>query len=159
MSETEILWQLRALPRELEPGRDLWPAVASGIAQRAPRRRNHLRWIAPLAMAASVLLTVGIVSNAQHAAKSPAVDPAGAIASQVVARESRAITDEYQAALRQFDGAPVAAEAKPTLKTLDKSVEQIRRAIADDPDSMFLLEQLRRTYELRLTLTQRAVIG
>jgi hypothetical protein len=36
---------------------------------------------------------------------------------------------------------------------------QIRRAIAADPGSVFLLEQLRRTYELRLDLTQRAVTG
>jgi hypothetical protein len=156
MSETELLWQLRQMPRELEPGRDLWPGIAAGIGQ--PRRAARLRWIAPLAMAASVLLAVGLAYRVQQAAP-PAANPAQAIASTVVARESRAVTDEYQAALRQFDGAPVPAEVAPALRDLDRSVVQIRRAIAADPGSVFLLEQLRRTYELRLDLTQRAVTG
>jgi len=39
------------------------------------------------------------------------------------------------------------------------SVAQIQTAIAADPDSVFLLEQLRRTYDRRLQLTQRAVTG
>jgi hypothetical protein len=47
----------------------------------------------------------------------------------------------------------------PALHELDRSVAQIRRAIAADPGSVFLLEQLRRTYELRLNLTQRAALG
>jgi hypothetical protein len=38
-------------------------------------------------------------------------------------------------------------------------VAQIRRAIAAAPGSVFLLEQLRRTFELRLNLTQRAALG
>ena len=158
MSGTELVWQLRQLPRELEPGRDLWPGIAAGIGQ--PRRAARLRWIAPLAMAASLLLAVGLVYRAQPAVPAgPAVDPAQAIARTVVARESRAVTDEYQAALRQFDGAPVPADVAPALRDLDRSVVQIRRAIAADPGSVFLLEQLRRTYALRLDLTQRAVTG
>jgi hypothetical protein len=160
MSETEILWQLRQLPREVEPGRDLWPAIAEGIArQRAPRRT---RWIAPLAMAASLLLTVGLVGRAQFQGAAAPPSPraeADAISSAVVRSEARAVTDEYQAALRQFRGAPVPAEVAPSLQALDRSVVQIRRAIAADPDSVFLLEQLRRTYSTRLALTQRAITG
>jgi hypothetical protein len=203
MSETEMLWKLRQLPREIEPGRDLWPGIAASIQQ--PRPRAHLRWLAPFALAASVLLTAGIVWRAQHggsampmmAATSPATngtatagtstpgtstpaaaargsaapgvarladsavvaDRSSAIAGTVVARESRAVTTEYQAALRQFDGAPMPSEVAPALHELDRSVAQIRRAIAADPGSVFLLEQLRRTYELRLNLTQRAALG
>jgi len=193
MSETEMLWKLRQLPREIEPGRDLWPGIAAAVGQ--PRARSRARWLAPFALAASVLLTAGIAWRAQHDATAvPAVAVAtpatsskptpelpatrgatatgsmqGALAGDanrsrmitgtVVARESRAVTDEYQAALRQFDGAPLPAEVAPTLHALDQSVAQIRRAIAVDPGSVFLLEQLRRTYELRLSLTQRAVMG
>ena len=160
MSETEILWQLRQLPRELEPGRDHWPAIADAIArQGAPRRA---RWLAPFAMAASLLLAVGLLGHAQFQGAAPVPSQraeADAISKVVVRSEARALTDEYQAALRQFQGAPVPAEVAPTLKALDHSVVQIHRAIAADPDSVFLLEQLRRTYSTRLALTQRAVTG
>ena len=84
---------------------------------------------------------------------------ADAISSVVVRSEARAITDEYQAALRQLQGAPVPAEVQPTLQALDRSVAQIHRAIAADPDAVFLLDQLRRTYSARLALTQQAITG
>jgi len=160
MSETEILWQLRQLPREVEPGRDHWPAIADAIArQRAPRRA---RWIASFAIAASLLLTVGLVGRAWLHGPAPVDAPraqADAISSVVVRSEARAITDEYQAALHQLQGAPVPAEVQPTLQALDRSVAQIHRAIAADPDAVFLLDQLRRTYSARLALTQRAITG
>lgn len=160
MSDTEMLWQLRQLPREIAPGRDHWPAIADAIArQRAPRR---LRWLAPLAIAASLLLTVGLVGRAQLPGATHVNAPGaeGERISRVVVRnETRAVTDEYQAALRQLQGAPVPAEVAPTLESLDRSVVQIRNAIAADPDSVFLLEQLRRTYSTRLALTQRAITG
>ena len=160
MTETDILWQLRQLPREVEPGRDHWPAIADAIArQRAPSRA---RWIAPFAIAASLLLTVGLVGRARLQGPAPVDAPraqADAISSVVVRSEARAITDEYQAALRQLQGAPVPAEVQPTLQALDRSVAQIHRAIAADPDAVFLLDQLRRTYSARLALTQRAITG
>ena len=160
MRETEILWQLRQLPREVEPGRDLWPTIAAGIArQRAPERP---RWLAPLALAASLLLTVGLVGRAQFQNNAQVDMPraeADAIASVVVRSEARAVTEEYQAALRQLQGAPVPADVQPALQALDRSVAQIHRAIAADPDAVFLLEQLRRTYSTRLALPQRAITG
>ena len=76
-----------------------------------------------------------------------------------VSAEARAITDEYRAALRQFDGAPLPAQVEPSIAALDRSVAQIQSAIVADPDSVFLLEQLRRTYDRRLQLTQRAIAG
>ena len=160
MRETEILWPLRQLPREVEPGRDLWPTIAAGIArQRAPERP---RWLARLALAASLLLTVGLVGRAQFQHNAQVDMPraeADAISSVVVRSEARAVTEEYQAALRQLQGAPVPADVQPALQALDRSVAQIHRAIAADPDAVFLLDQLRRTYSTRLALTQRAFTG
>ena len=155
MTETDLRWQLRQLPREIEPSRDLWPGIAEAF-ERRPAPRAH-RWIwSSMAMAASVMLVAGLAWK-QHAAPVPLPSPdASAL---VVATESRAITDEYQAALRQYKGAPVPAAIEPTLGELDRSVVQIQRAISRDPDSVFLLEQLRRTYSTRLALTQRAVAG
>lgn len=153
MTETDLRWQLRQLPRELPPTRDLWPGIEAGIQRptRAPRR-----WLAGLALAASLLLAAGLFWNGPGRGR-PA--PAEDVTARIVHNETRAITDEYQAALRQFEGAPVDARMDPSLRELDRSVTQIKRAIAADPDSVFLLQQLRKTYSLRLALTQRAVTG
>jgi hypothetical protein len=45
------------------------------------------------------------------------------------------------------------------LRELDRSARQIRTALARDPEARFLLERLRRTYSLRLELTQRAALA
>ena len=152
MKETDLRWQLRQLPRELEPGRDLWPGIAAGIA-RPPMQRPR-RWPAALAAAASVLLAAGLFLRANQPAPGPEPQP---LQARLVSTEARAISDEYQAALRQFEGAPVAPQVAPSLSALDRSVAQIQSALVADPDSVFLLEQLRRTYSRRLELTRRAV--
>ncbi len=46
--------QLDALPKSLQPQRDLWPGIAQRLPARAPARRRP--WI-PMSLAASVLLT------------------------------------------------------------------------------------------------------
>ena len=154
MKETDLRWQLRQLPRELEPATDLWPGIAAGIA-RPPLRRPR-RWPAALAVAASMLLAAGLYLRASAPAPGPEAPP---LEAKIVSTEARAISDEYQAALRQFEGAPVATPLAPSISELDRSVTQIQSALVADPNSVFLLEQLRRTYSRRLELTRRAAIG
>jgi hypothetical protein len=131
------------------------PALAVSTPATAPTPTQ-----APTQTATAVPATPGAAARGGvQGALAGDADRSRMITGTVVARESKAVSDEYQAALRQFDGAPLPAEVAPTLHALDRSVAQIRRAIAADPGSVFLLEQLRRTYELRLSLTQRAVLG
>jgi len=154
MTETDLCWRLRQLPREIESKRDLWPAIHAGI-QRRPARTPR-RWLAGLALAATVALAAGLFWNAPDPTSPMTGDQVEAI---VVGNESRAITDEYRAALHQFDGAPLAAQMSHGLREVDRSLVQIQRAIAADPDSVHLLQQLRKAYSRRLALTQRAVIS
>ena len=74
--------------------------------------------------------------------------------------EADAMTLEYNAALRELQAATPGKQAlraeQPALHELDQSARQIRTALALDPEAQFLLERLRRTYSLRLELTQRA---
>jgi hypothetical protein len=155
MKETDLRWQLRQLPRELDLPNDLWPAIEAGI-RREPARPRSTRWPAALAAAATFVLAAGLYWRADQAAMPVEATP---IEARIVNNEARAITDEYQAAIKQFDGAPLAPQVEPSIAALDRSVAQIQSAIVADPDSVFLLDQLRRTYERRLELTQRAVIG
>ena len=152
MTETDLRWQLRQLPRDIDPSRDLGPGIAAAI-ERRPARGAHRWMFSSLAMAASLLLVAGLAWKHVGTTQPLPTPDASAL---VVATESRAITREYQAALRQFDGAPLPRQVQPALGELDRSVVQIQRAIAADPQSAFLLEQLRKTYSRRLELTQRA---
>jgi len=156
MKETDLRWALRQLPREIEPTRDLWDGIEAGIRNAEPVRPSRRKWPAALAAAATLLLAGGIYWRATPTEPAPTTQQ---IEARVVSAEARAITKQYQAAIRQFDGAPLPAQVEPSLAALDRSVAQIQSAIVADPDSVFLLEQLRRTYDRRLQLTQRAVTG
>ena len=151
MGETELRWQLRQLPSEIDPPRDLWPGIAARLPAQAPRRRLK-PWLGGLALAASLSLAVGIAWQM----RTPAAPPANPQA-ELVQREAEAIVREYQAALARFEGAPVPEPLAPALDTLDRSAQDIRSALADDPQATFLLGKLRRTYARRLELTQRAL--
>jgi hypothetical protein len=151
MTESDLRWQLRQLPREIEPARDLWPGIAARVERRSEKVPR--RWLLGLAMAASLLLAAGLAWRTQMPPS--ALDPDAVI----VKAQAREISDEYQAALRQYQGAPIAPEYHASLQSLDRSLAEIHRAIIADPHSVFLLEQLQKTYSRRLALTQRAVTG
>lgn len=158
MTETDLRWRLRQLPRDVEPSRDLWAGIAARIDAPAPRRAPRVWWL-PLAMAASVLVASGIGWRLSAPVSTSAPTAAADLTGHLVAREARVMTIEYESALRQFRGAPLSDSVAGSLHTLDASAEQIRQAIATDPQSVYLLQQLRKTYSRRLALTQRAVIG
>lgn len=163
--------QLRGLRRDVEPASDLWPGIAARLADaprdaRRPgesggRRGPRASRFAPWALAASLVLAVGVAWKTQpplpeSAAPATAADPAA----RMLGRQADAMTREYQAALRELEAAtPDRTEARaeqPVLRELDHSARQIRTALERDPDARFLLDRLRKTYTLRLALTQRA---
>jgi hypothetical protein len=153
-SDADLRWQLRQLPRELDPAHDLWPGIAAGIDSRG--QHGSRRWLVALAMAASLVLAVGIAIRVAPFHREAAPQD---LTAQVVRAEAHSMTRQYQAALRELNGAPMPSALKPSLQTLDQSAAQIRQAIAADPDSVFLLHQLQKTYARRLALTQRAIAG
>lgn len=162
--------QLRALRRDLEPGADLWPVIAARLAEAprearptaAPAGRGHgASRFAPWALAASLVLSVGVAWKMQAPVLAPEAPAAAADpTARLLDRQAEAMTREYQAALRELEAAtPDRSEARaeqPVLRELDHSARQIRTALERDPDARFLLDRLRKTYTLRLALTQRA---
>jgi hypothetical protein len=167
--DASLRLQLRGLRRDIEPGADLWAGIAARIAAEpqaarpaASTRRGHgASRVAPWALAASLALAVGVAWKMQPPSLAPAA-PATArdATAQLLDVQADAMTREYQAALRELDAAkPDHSEARPeqpVLRELDQSAKQIRTALARDPDARFLLDRLRKTYTLRLELTQRA---
>lgn len=151
--DDSLRWRLRGLRQDTLPQRDLWPGIAERIAMTpqvpAPSRSLHVRRLAPWAVAASVLLAVGLVWQ-KHAL--PETEES------LFQREAIALTREYQGALAQFSGTEAPPELAPALDALDRSASQIRSAIDTDPNARFLLDRLRRTYAKRLALSQRAAM-
>lgn len=156
MTETDLRWHLRQLPRDIEPERDLWPGIAARL-QGDHRHRPHARprRFVGMAMAASFLLAASLFWRWQPPPESIREGAAG----DLVQQEARALSKEYQSALRRFDGAQMSTELTPSLEDLDRSLMQVRGALAAKPDSVFLLQRLRAVYSWRLALTQRAVLG
>lgn len=147
---------------ELAPDDDALPQV---VVLR-PREASRRRWFAPMALAASVAvlaMALGLVWKDAAPAQDPAAAAvashdaaAGKAPASLVQREADGMTRQYQAALREIEPATQQALAlKPTFDELDRNTALILDAMARDPDSRLLLEQLRRTYARRLALAQR----
>lgn len=177
-----LRWQLRALRRDAPPSRDLWPGIAARLGEQAspvaaqppavaeaqadapvtalrPRERTRNRWMAPLALAASVAaLAIGIAGQFRAEPESSPVAAQANAPASLMQREADGMTRQYQAAIREI--APATEQAKamqPAFDELDRNAALILDALAHDPDSRLLLEQLRRTYARRLALAQRVV--
>ena len=151
--DQRLRWQLHALRSDVPPANDLWPGIAARI-QAPPARVPRRRAFAGLALAASLLLAFGIGWQLRPLAQAPA--PAAA---SLVQQEAESMTRDYDAAMRRLQAAAPAANDDPVLHELDRSAGLIRDALQRDPDAGFLLQRLRHTYEKRLALTQRALLG
>ena len=149
-----VRWQLQGLRRDIEPGADLWPGIAARIAtvpqtSGAPRARRFVPW----AMAASVMLAVGVVWQMM-----PAAAPGDNQGNPLIRQQAVSMALDYENALARLQQADTHPEMHSAFGDLDRSAAQILTAIDRDPNAAFLLEQLRRTYARRLQLTQRAVM-
>lgn len=152
-----LRWQLRAMRRDEAPERDLWAGIAERIQaqprQAAPQRP---RWIAPVAMAATLVFAIGMVGLWRVSGDGPAnPGPASAQRETLVQLEAQGMQRQYQAAMIEVGASRPPAELQPAFDELDRNAALILDALAHNPDSRLLLEQLRRTYARRLALAQR----
>lgn len=157
----DLLARLRALPAERSLPADGWKRLSAQLPPRVPvaaappaatvvalRQRTRPRWWLPVGAALAASLAVYAVAPWRHA---PALMPA----ESGLQLQADAMAAQYQQAVAALpDG--TAPEWQPALHELDRSVEQIRAAMAQDPCAPHLLGQLKRTYALRLELTRQA---
>lgn len=149
--DERLRWQLRALRTDAPPAHDLWPGIATRIAGRRART-THRRGLAWLAAAASLMLAFGIGWQMRPAAQAPQ-------GVSLVQREADAMTRDYATAMRRMQASAPVSRDDPALHELDRSAALIREALQHDPDAAFLLQRLRHTYEKRIALTQRTLLG
>ncbi len=169
MGDAALSMALRGLRQDVEPSKDLWPGIAARLQasgqQPAPVVRSpHRHWVWPLAMAASLIVAVGLawqlntpISQAGSLADVVAQAPRTGPSVTLIAREADSLTLHYQAALREMKPESVPAGWQPGMDALDRSAVEIRTAMQRDPNSRLLLQQLRSTYTRRLALARRAL--
>ena len=174
--ELEHIRELReraaALPRSLEPSRDLWPGVAASISG-AKVVRGRFGSRALLAAAAAVLVVTSVVtsyfigrSQAVVTVNPPAVVESGPSAVLLASFEGMGVTNyptmraELLDALEARSG-DLSAETMDVvmenLLLIDKAMDRMAVALGEDPENEFLMRQLAGAYRRQVNLLQRAI--
>ena len=133
---------LGGLKRESAPQRDLWPGIDSRIqAQRIRKQRGP--WLVAVGVAASLVLVLtasiglqGLHGNQKAPLHSPPMLPVVAAASD---NSLLPATNRMHPETR--------ALVKANLKIVDSAENQIKRAIAADPDGQYLKSLLSTTQQ------------
>jgi hypothetical protein len=169
--ELDLRRRLRQLPRERTPQNDLWRgiearlATGEGIASLPQRARRVWR---PLLAAAAVALAALLIWRPSMQSLAPAPEIAqvpqtlsspARSGESMLRREADGIALEYRLAIATFADAPLPLELQAATAELDASAQRLHQALREQPEATYLLDRLRRTYEQRLKLTQRGVLG
>jgi hypothetical protein len=160
-----------ALPREIKPGRDLWPGIELAISGRQQRNRW---WSGPLAQAAAVLLLVGGSSGVTYLAiknDGGSLSPVALEGERVFVPVSGSFGSRYNLGPEFQDArdslaarldsemeklSPESrAEVQKNLDTIRAAIVEINKALANEPDNVLLQDLLIRTYHDELTLMQK----
>jgi anti-sigma factor RsiW len=168
----EVIERARALPRSIEPGRDLWPGVASRIGRGTvvPLRRGPGRWAVLAGMAAAVVFGATVVllsgpSGRRHVATArEAAAPgvrAAALEGQDFASErdlERAASDLREALRQRRDRlTPETARViDENLDIIDAAIARMKRALDQEPADPELVTLLAETYRRKIDLLETA---
>lgn len=169
-----LLAQAAALPSEMAPRADLWPAVARGIEPRViafPRR--FLRTALPLAAAAAALVALSSavtwrvassrdtgarearIASAGFAVLVTASDPPDLFESE---REYARATRDLLTAIEARRGAlspETIAAVELNVKVIDDALQNLRAALKADPENGELGELLTGTHKRKLETLRR----
>jgi hypothetical protein len=170
---------LGALPRDVEPGRDLWPSIAAQLENLPARSRR--RWLPQLAaavllVACSSLLTAGLLQRRDPTASAPPVvvveDPTASAPPVVVVEDptpmpagfgpGQVLDAGYLAARQQLadllaqriDTLPASARSKleGNLAEMHRAAAEINAALELQPGDPLLEELLLTTYQAELSV-------
>ena len=163
-----LLTQAAALPRRMEPPRDLWPAIQDRIAAGAARPRMAGSWWAPMALAVAAALVMALAATLlrrQGPSRSPAsLVPALETVSVRPIGDAEADYERATAALlaaldeRRGSLSPeTLAAVDRNLAVIDQAMAEVREALRKDPGSPQLTRMLAATHRKKVDVLQRVV--
>jgi hypothetical protein len=159
-SQRRVDAALQSVPREVGPGRDLWPDIQSRLEPRSKHRAPIWAW---QAVAAVVLVAVSSLVTASLMRRSSA--PVAQVAAPTVPPHAvpaglgsdKALNPDYETARRQLGAAleqrlaalPPSARQKlqSNLAEMRRAAEEINAALARQPGDPLLEELLLNTYQ------------
>jgi hypothetical protein len=160
--ESALVHRLGALPREIAPARDLWPAVEARIAPPVHTATRSGSW--PFARAAAFALTVAGTAMAgtwlgydygSHRATRVHSAPAPGVEVERLELAFAAARENYlrQLALEgEHLGAPEREALRSQLAVIDRAVHQLRDAMAADPGNPLYIDSLLMTREREMEM-------
>jgi anti-sigma factor RsiW len=168
----ELRVQVAALPRSLDPPHDLWPGVATLIADATVVRGRFVRRM--LMAAAAATLVAGSVVTSYYVGRQVAVTkvvqaptPDPGLSEILLVSLAGLGVDDYgatRAALldaleaRQHELSPETMRVvRENLLVIDRAMDSIATALGEDPENQALMRQLAGTYRRQVDLLQRAV--
>ncbi len=172
-----LMVQARSLATDVQPERDLWPAIEAAIGDDAAGA-NHggapfAPWHRYLAQAAAVILLVGASSGLTWLATSDrhSVTPVASNTAVPLDALPASFGSQYtlgpgfQDARRDLEGrldeeleklSPEArAEVESNIATIRKAIDEISQALSDEPDNVLLQELLLSSYQEELALMRQ----
>jgi hypothetical protein len=171
-----LLEDARALPRSIEPRRQLWPGIAARLRPRGaaarhdappagtggPRRLQIAPWLLAAAATAVMIASSAVTALLMRpgVGDGPATLAAGLPAALV------ALEEDYTAAVAEIERvlqesrsamAPEAVAAvERSLRVLDEAIQESRAALVRSPANEHLSRLLWATYQQKLDLLKRA---
>jgi len=161
-----LLGDTRALPRSLDPERDLWPEIAERLDEAEGRGSRHWHWT-PLAAAAVALVALSAALLVASLLRDPQPTSVATTATEVgPAVAASALEAEYADALADLQAAletgrdALAPETivviEESLRLIDRAIAEARAALNADPANADLARRLTSNYALKVDLLRRA---
>ncbi len=172
LSEQELLVRLAALPREITPDNDAWPAIAQRIGQEVAGSRQQPSsrwWRQAVAACVSVVFVAGVLIGRQWDTAPGMAQPGFDLSNQVQAVWVGALAAgelEYQAAFREF--IPVGESQKnlpqqavenliASWADLSETEAALTNALRDNPGNSFLSAKMLELRSRQLDFLQQII--
>jgi hypothetical protein len=168
-SSDALMAAAAALPKEIKPGRDLWPGIEQALLRKQPWYMQG-----PIAQAAAVILLVGGSSGLTYLAMmdgSSELSPVVTGVERVFEPVSGSFGSRYNlgpdflsarnvlAARLDSEMEKLSPESRAavqkSLDALHEAIVEINKALAEEPDNVLLQDLLLRTYHEELAVMQQ----
>lgn len=162
-----------ALPKDISPGRDLWPGIEKALVRNKP-------WVEPrnrhgmFAQAAAVLLMIGASSGLTYLAVKDGSSPVSPVVTGVervfepvsgsfgsrytlgpdFLEARNALAERLEGEMQKLSPESRAVVQK-SLDSIHEAIVEINQALAEEPDNVLLQDLLLRTYHEEVALMQQ----